>query len=49
MKVALRWMLVAGQPEVFQLPVWCLLGFAVPSHVPQLLEYVHSLDLLEKS
>ena len=25
---------VAGQPEVFQLPLWCLLGFVVPSHIP---------------
>ena len=22
MKVVIRWMLVAGQPEVFQLPLW---------------------------
>ena len=33
-------MLVAEQPEVFQLPLWCLLGFMVPSHKPWLLEYV---------
>ena len=41
MMVVMRWMLVAGQPEVFQLPLWCLLGFVVLSHKPWLLEYVH--------
>ena len=49
MKVVVSWMLVAGQPEVFQLPLWCLLGFVVLFHIPWLLEYVHFLDLLEKS
>ena len=29
------------QPEVFQLPLWCLLGFGGPFHKPWLLEYVH--------
>ena len=38
-----------GQPEVFQLPLWFLLGFVVHSHIPYLLEYVHFLHLLEKS
>ena len=41
MRVAVRWMLFAGQPEVFQLPLWCLQGFVVPSHIPLVLEYVH--------
>ena len=41
MKVVVRWMLVAGQPEVFQLPLWYLLGFVALSHIPWLLEYVH--------
>ena len=27
-------MLVAGQPEVFQLPLWYPLGFVVLSHIP---------------
>ena len=34
-------MLVAGQPEGFQLPLWCLPGFVVLSHIPWLLEYVY--------
>ena len=29
MMVAVKWMLFAGQPEVFQLPLWYLLGFVV--------------------
>ena len=29
MKKVLRWMLLVVQPEVFQLPLWCLLGFVV--------------------
>ena len=37
-------MLVAGQPEVFQPPLWCLPDFVVPSHKPWLLEYVHFLS-----
>ena len=41
MKGAIRWMLVAGQTEVFQLPLWCLLDFVALSHKPWLLEYVH--------
>ena len=28
-----QWMLIAVQPEVFQLPLWCLLGFVVPFHI----------------
>ena len=49
MKVVVSWMLVAGQPEVFQLLLWCLVGFVVLFHIPKLLEYVHFLDLLEIS
>ena len=34
MKVAAKWMLFAGQPEAFQLPLWYLLGFVVLFHIP---------------
>ena len=44
MKVVAKWMLTAVQPEVFQLPLWCLLDFVVLSCIPYLLDYVHSLD-----
>ena len=37
---------IAGQPEVFQLPLWYPLGFVALSHIPWLLDYVHFLDLL---
>ena len=34
MMVVIRWTLVTGQPEIFQLSLWCLLGFVVLSHRP---------------
>ena len=33
MMVVARWMLFAGQPEVFQLPLWYLLSFVVLFHI----------------
>ena len=46
MMVVIRWMVVAGQPEVFQPPLWHLPDFVVPFHKPWLLEYVDFLALL---
>ena len=49
MRVAVRWMLFAGQPEVFQLPLWCPLGFVFPSHILYIARVCAFLDPLEKS
>ena len=44
MKWVVRLMLVVGQPEVFQLPLWYLLDFVVSFHTPWLPEYLHFSD-----
>ena len=49
MRVAVRWMLFAGQPEVFQLPLWCPLGFVVLFSYTLVARVCAFLDPLEKS